>query len=350
MNSNMMLNRPISRFLTIGVLPFALAPLLSTLIHKAIGADSLLRADSSGQATYTNPVIDQNFPDPSVLTVGGVYYAFSTNIFGENMPCERSKNLVDWTELPDAMPNLPDWAKPGKTWAPDVYAKRRAKLYVVYFCALDRATNEQAVGAAEGSASDGPFTTPPGTVPLVEQASAGGAIDPSSFVDSNGTHYLVWKNDGNSRGQDTWLWIQKLADDGLHLVGEPVRLIKEDQPWEGKVVEAPTLLKHGRKYYLFYSANDYGSCNYAVGYAVSDNVAGPYNKPTLSPFLSSNAGACGPGGEDMVKAHDGSTWMVYHVWAKGPRSYRCMFIDRVRWNGDTPTIEGPSHSPQPAPE
>jgi beta-xylosidase len=177
----------------------------------------------------------------------------------------------------------------------------------------------------------------------------GGAIDPSCFIDDDGSRYLVWKNDGNSKGQDTWLWVQKLRADGLSLQGQPTRLLKQDQTWEGSLIEAPTLWKHGGKYYLFYSANGYGGCRYAIGYAVSDSLLGPYVKPRDVPFQASTGDVCGPGGEDIVPANDGRTWMAYHYWAKGPGSYRAMSIDPLVWDGDIPYLLGPSRWPQPAP-
>ena len=310
---------------------------------------AVLGYQASPHATYVNPVIDRNFPDPSLLKVGSVYYAYATNS-GENMLCARSADLVHWTALPDAMPRLPDWAKPNRTWAPQVLALTPGKRYIAYFAAWDAATNKQAIGAAASSNPAGPFSSPPSAQPLIAQADEGGAIDPSSFTDTDGRRYLVWKNDGNSQGQATWLWLQPLAADGLHLVGTPAKLIKEDQAWEGSLIEAPTLWKHGGKYYLFYSANDYASCNYAVGYAVSNSLRGPYVKPRTTPWLSSAPDVCGPGGEDIVTAPDGSTWMAYHTWAKGPRSYRSMSLDRLRWDGDVPVLAGPSRSPVPAPQ
>ncbi len=299
--------------------------------------------------TYTNPVIDRNFPDPSVLKVGRAFYAYATNS-GETMPCERSSDLVHWTALPDAMPRLPDWANPGRTWAPNVRAFAHGHRYVAYFAAWDRATNAQAVGVAAGPTPDGPFDAPPDAAPLVEQADMGGAIDPSCFVDTDGSRYLVWKNDGNSRGQDTWLWVQKLSPDGLHLVGGPTRLIKQDQAWEGNLIEAPTLWKHGGKYYLFYSANFFGNCSYAMGYAVSASLLGPYVKPRNTPWVASTSDVCGPGGEDIVVANGGTTWMAYHSWAHGPHTYRSMSIDPLHWDGDVPVLGGPSHTPKPDPK
>ena len=298
---------------------------------------------------YTNPVIDRNFPDPSILNDGDFYYAYATNS-RRHLPCESSIDLVHWTLLPDAMPVLPDWIKPGRTWAPNVRALVPGKSYINYFCAWDASTNKQAVGAAASTSPSGPFSAPPGTKPLVEQANIGGAIDPSCFIDADGSRYLVWKNDGNSIGVDTWLWVQKLSDDGLRLAGSPTRLIKQDQVWEGSLIEAPTMWKHDGKYYLFYSANGYDSCKYSIGYAVSNSLIGPFVKPRSTPWLSSDANFCGPGGEDIVTDHKGETWMAYHVWANGPNSYRCMYIDHLHWDGDTPVLDGPTQAPTPGPQ
>ncbi len=303
-------------------------------------------------AAYVNPVIDQNFPDPSILRDKGVYYAYATNTRLDapvphlNMRCARSADLVHWTLLPDAMPRLPLWAKPGRTWAPEVRPMPHGG-YVAYFTAWDAATNQEEIGVGTSASPAGPFFSPL-TQPLVKLSSSGadngGAIDPSCFLDTDGTRYLVWKNDGNSRGRDTWLWVQKLSPDTLQLVGAPTQLIKEDQPWEGNLVEAPTLWKHGPKYYLFYSANAYVDCRYAIGYAVADSITGPYVKPRPAPWLASSPGVCGPGGEDFVTKPDGTIWMAYHTWTKGPGSYRAMSVDKLTWVGDVPVLDGPSRS------
>jgi beta-xylosidase len=176
----------------------------------------------------------------------------------------------------------------------------------------------------------------------------GGAIDPATFVDDGGAHYLLWKNDGNSRGVATWISIQRLSDDELALQGTPTKLITVDQAWEGILVEGPTLWKHNGKYYLFYSANDYTSPRYAVGYAVADQVLGPYRKPD-EPFLQTSieAGIVGPGGQDLVTGPDGNTWILFHAWSPG--AYRNLNLARVVWDGDTPRVEGLSREPMAGP-
>lgn len=318
---------------------------------RQVPAKPALLAGPALEGAYANPVIDRNFPDPSVLRVGPLFYAYATNSRHDpagaprNMLCASSPDLVHWTLLPDALPALPRWAKPGRTWAPEVRAVP-GRGYAAYFTAWDAATNQQEVGVATASKPSGPFVSPIDT-PLVDQPEEGGSIDSSCFVDADGSRYLVWKNDGNSRGRDTWLWIQRLTGDGTHLAGTAARLIKQDQPWEGSVVEAPTLWKHGANYYLFYSANDYTGCRYSVGYAVSNSVWGPYVKPRTTPWLASRDGVCGPGGEDIVSLPGGSDWMAYHTWVKGPGSYRGMSISRLRWNGDVPVLDGPAPTTEP---
>src|SRR5450432_2235707 len=91
---------------------------------------------SMTSAAPSNPVIDSNFPDPAVLNDNGVYYAYATNHHGgDHMQVHMSTDLAQWTSLPDALPVLPDWARVGKTWAPDVAMVERGKRYVAFFAA-----------------------------------------------------------------------------------------------------------------------------------------------------------------------------------------------------------------------
>jgi GH43 family beta-xylosidase len=294
---------------------------------------------------FVNPVIDGNFPDPGAVFVDGTYYAFATNGNGRNVQAARSTDLVHWTTLPDALPALSSWAVSGRTWAPDV-AVTASGRYNLYYTAGTRANGLQAIGVAAAPGPAGPFT-PVGPAPLVTQYDKGGAIDASVFTDAAGTQYLLWKNDGNAVGQDTTIYLQQLAPDGLSLVGAPAALIRQDQAWEGAIVEGPTLWQHGGKYYLFYSANFFGNGQYATGYAVSDSLRGPYVKPA-GPFLVSEGAVVGPGGPEVVTGPDGNDWMLYHSW-EGNLSYRSLSADRIEWDGGVPVLRGPSRALQPVP-
>ena len=305
-----------------------------------------------GPGEFVNPVIGQDFPDPDALKVGDTYYVYATNSAGKNIQEAKSSDLVRWQMLDDALPQLPGWARAtfGLTWAPEVTTYDDNKTFMMYFVSRDRASDKQCIGAATSDNPEGPFK-PVGDKALICQVDQGGSIDPSSFMDDDGTRYVLWKNDGNCCGFDTYLYIQKVAPDGLTLEGEPTKLIKEDKAWEGRLIEAPTLWKQNGKYYLFYSANDYASANYAIGYAVADNVLGPYTKPQNKPLFATdfkNGAAIGPGGQDIVLDKDGETWMLYHSWGPGI-AYRQMQIDELVWEGDRPVVKGPDKGPQPVP-
>jgi len=297
--------------------------------------------------TFTNPVINANFPDPGVLRVGGTYYAFATNGGGRTVPEITSTDLVHWSASIEALPALPSWAKAGRTWAP--YAARAADNvhYNLYYTAWSKTDGRQHVGVAQSATPGGPYTAV-GSTPLVDQAALGGAIDPSVFTDSGGVRYLLWKNDGNAIGQPTNLYVQQLATDGLSLIGSPTALIHNDKSWEGAVTEAPELVKHDGKYYLFYSANNYANASYAIGYAVSaSSIYGPYTKPGGA-WVQSTGGVVGPGGESFTIGPDGNLWMLYHSWENN-FAYRSMSVDQVTWDGDVPVLRGPSRAGQAVP-
>ncbi len=300
-------------------------------------------------ATYQNPILNQDFPDPDLLKVGDTYYAYATNTDGANIQTAFSPNLVDWKRGADALPAMPTWSRAGLTWAPEVTTLDGGDTYLLYFVARDVASDLQCIGLATSSTPEGPFVDS-GDAPFICNPAEGGDIDPSSFVDEDGTPWLLWKNDGNCCGMDTWIYIQQLAPDGKSLVGEATRLIKQDQRWEGNLVEAPTLWKHDGRYYLFYSANSYADNRYAIGYAVADAPTGPFVKDPnrLAYSTTKNGNVTGPGGQDVVIAPNGNTYLVYHSWADN-MVYRRMNMDELRWDDGVPSVTVSSGIPQPRP-
>jgi arabinan endo-1,5-alpha-L-arabinosidase len=302
-----------------------------------------------GPDEFVNPVLDRNFPDPDILKVGDTYYAYATESDGMTVQTAKSTDLVSWSLVGNALIVLPEWVIPGRNWAPEVTSWDGGKTFVMYFTARDATSDRQCIGVATSDNPEGPFQGV-GDTPLICQDDLGGSIDPSSFAD-DGARYVLWKNDGNCCGDDVHLYIQAVSADGLTLEGEPTQLITNDQPWEGILVEAPTLWKHDGKYYLFYSANKYDTVDYATGYAVAESVTGPYTKPGREPLLASdlqNGAALGPGGQDVVVDKDGDTWLVFHSWDSSA-SYRHMMIEELVWEGDTPVVKPPERGPQPKP-
>jgi beta-xylosidase len=301
--------------------------------------------------TFTNPVHQDNFPDPGVIGADGTWYAYGTNNATANVPLLTSTDLVHWTEAGDVLPEVGAWAVRGNTWAPEV-VRTDAGKYVLYYTARWSRADRQCIGAAVADTPTGPFTDVSDR-PLICQDDEGGSIDASPYRHTDGTLYLYWKNDGNHIGRPTHLYGRRLTPDGLALAGEPVRLLTNDKPWQAHVIEAPQMVRHDDRLYLFYSANAFDTDAYAVGYATCDGPLGPCHDAPENPILRSSAAAAGPGHSYLVTRADGSTWLLYHAWppeAVGSISPgRRLWLDPVGWTGGRPVVHGPTATPQPMP-
>ena len=302
------------------------------------------------------PVLKENFPDAFVLLDGSRFIAYATNE-GRNVPVAVSTDLVNWTFPPDAsgkaldaMPELGAWAKEGFTWAPEV-AKIGGK-YLLYYTASDRKRDMQCLGLAVATNPLGPFVDTRAD-PLVCQTELGGTIDANVLTDTDGRHYLYYKNDGNRVGKSSAIWGQALAPDGMSVVGQPVALIRDDKPWEQKLVEAPTMVRVPTGYQLFFSAAYFGWNDdqkispYGMGYANCAGPLGPCTKSPDNPILHSyshRVAGClsGPGHQSIFKVGD-KTLMSFHAWAatNGCRKAddkRYLYIAPMFWKDGKPQI------------
>lgn len=337
----------------IGTTPTAVPE--QTTVTEQPDATSTATGAGGGEGTFTNPVYRGDFADPHVLKEGDTYYAYATNAVGRNIQVASSPDLVKWTLLSDAMPSLAPWARLGGSlvWAPEVI--KIGDKFLLYYTARDKASNKQCVGVAVSDKPEGKYRDT-NDAPMVCQAQEGGTIDAHPFRDGDKL-YLYYKNDGNCCAMATWLYVQEMTPDGLGLVGEPTRLVRNDRNWEGRVVEAPTMWKHEGKYYLFFSANNYAGHEYAVGYATCETAMGPCVDAPENPILASRMTekplVIGPGHQTIIEDDDGETWLVYHVWdvtTAGLRgNSRFMWIDRLVFEGGKPVIKGPTTGPQPVP-
>jgi beta-xylosidase len=312
------------------------------------------------EGQFTNPVIERNFADPFVLEVDGTYYAYATGNLTFNIQVTTSKDLVHWERVREALPRLPLWqpTSKGLTWAPEV--TRTDSGFVMHYTGRDVQAGRQCLSVAVADDPAGPFVDE-SEEPLLCQHDLGGSIDSSPFLDADGTRYLLWKSDGNCCGIPVRMFISGLAADGRTLVGETTDLgLAVDAPWERNLIEAPTLLLRDGTYYLFFSANDYGSRNYAAGYATSAKVRGPYVDAEENPILSTDipvgtAGLpAGPGHQSIIADGAGDLWIVYHAWDSGLigdslGGRRSMWIDELVFEDGRPVVKGPDVGPQPMP-
>jgi beta-xylosidase len=251
-------------------------------------------------------------PDPFIAAQDGTYYLFtSQGTQPANVPVMSGSTVGQWGPMTDALPDLPAWAEPGGTWAPD--AQRFGNHYVLYFTAAIRDPNAriECIGDAVSTKLAGPYIS--AAAPFICQLAQGGSIDPRTFIDSNGQPYLLWKSDENSDVSGTSLtniYSQPLSADGLHLLGQPTRIFGPDEPWQGRIVEAPDLVLVKGAYYLFYSGGWFNQPGYAIGVATCAGPAGPCADTSPSPLLSSNDQGVGPG-EESVFSNARGIWLVY---------------------------------------
>jgi Glycosyl hydrolases family 43 len=321
--------------------------------YQQIGVNnnSLAVSDLSGVSTACltadggsadGQVYPFDFPDPFVLRVGNVYFAYATNSAGGNIQIIESSDLRHWSALGNALPNLPKWAQSGETWAPSV--QQVGSTYVLYYSATMRGSGELCISAAVATQPQGPFVdTSAG--PLTCQPSLGGSIDPSPFTDVNGASYLEWKTNG-AAGHPAQIWSQRLDATGTALSGPgPNLLLSADQSWEGGVVEAPDLVVNAGRYFLFYSGNDWDTVDYAVGVASCRGPLGPCAEPWTKPILASDAHELGTGGETVFTDSSGSPWIAFHAWLPNEVGYphsRELYLRRLRLTGPEPVVEAAS--------
>lgn len=337
---------------------FAAALLLAIFVSACSGAQGEITPTPGTPGpgvSFQNPVLARDFPDPFVLQVGERFYAYATNAAFLRVQVAVSTNMVEWELLDNAMPTLAKWASSmsGLTWAPEVMAVDGH--YLMYYTTRHIRSNKQCIGLAVSDSPEGPFRDS-SDQPLVCQVEEGGTIDASPFQDGD-RRYLYYKNDGNCCGMPTYIYAQVLAADGMSLVGEPVRLLVNDQPWEAHVIEAPTMWKHDGRYYLFFSANNYAGPEYAVGYALCETPLGPCEDAPENPILKSEMEmtppVIGPGHQTIITV-GGQDWIVYHAWEANEQGqqggWRNMWIDRLDWVDGKPVVRGPTRVAQPVPE
>jgi hypothetical protein len=151
-----------------------------------------------------------------------------------------------------------------------------------------RVLQRHCLGAAVAASPAGPFTGL--DEPLVCTDFADGVIDAGIFTDG-AAHYLYYKDDANCCGRGSAIFVQPLTADGLTPLGRPIRLhSNNDSPgpeddWEWRVVEAPTMVKRGGAYFLFFSGNFFGNKNYSVGYLRCASPIGPCRDLGDNPIL-----------------------------------------------------------------
>jgi xylan 1,4-beta-xylosidase len=272
-------------------------------------------------------VIPGDYPDPSILRAGSGWYATATSgSWLPAFPVLRSGDTEAWRQVGAVLERRPSWAA-DDFWAPEFV--RRSGRALVYYAALAR-DGRRCVAVATSERLRGPYRD---EGPLL--CSRIGEIDPLPVTDEHGADWLVWKQDGNSRGRPTPILAAPLAPGGLALAGVPRELFRADAPWERGLVEGPALLRHDGMFYLVYSAGHCcgRNCNYVTGVARSRSLLGPWEKRP-GPFLEDSAAFRCPGHVGVAGAPGGGLLLAYHAYARGDPANRQFLIAPLRFDAE----------------
>ena len=317
---------------------------------------SLITLHTAFAQTYSNPVYDWDFADPSIQRAqDGTFYCYATN-------CQtlKSTDLVHWTAVSNVF-NRPTWndstyVKDGKQqtdyyslWASDVNFV--GNKYVMYYaCALWGNGSRTGIGVATGL---NPYKfSDVGKLFRSTEIKVENSIDPV-YVEEWDKKYLAW-------GSFNGIYITELTDDGLK-----VRDMSAIQKIAGTAFEGAMIHRRGKYYYLFASV---GTCceglnsTYQTVVGRSTKLMGPYISRTgqlmtnnaRTQIINKNAKWVGPGHNSEIITDDaGQDWILYHAYdVSDPDKGRVLMLDRLLWDEQGwPYVQGtaPSSGEQPAP-
>ena len=245
-----------------------------------------------------NPLYTQRFgADPGVMEYNGRLYVYMTddqieydaggkvkeNSYGQirTINCISSDDLVNWTDhgkIQVAGPRgIAKWAV--NSWAPCAAHKTidGQEKFFLYFC-----NGGNGIGVLVADSPTGPWRDERGSLLITRSvkncADVTWLFDPAVMVDEDGTGYLAFGGgvpEGKQASPGTGR-IVRLAEDMIHLDGDPVRL---EVPW---LFEDSGLNRIGGKYIYSYCSNWQTGGNPlhltdgAIQYMVADDPMGPY--------------------------------------------------------------------------
>lgn len=250
-------------------------------------------------STFLNPILDGDFPDPTIMRDGKDYYMTHSSMFYvPGLLVLHSSDLVNWEPISNALSSYI-----GSVWAPDMF-KYNDKFYI-YFTVAGKGNY-----VVYANLPYGPWSEP-------LNLNLGG-IDPGHIVDDSGQRW-VFMNSG---------YRAQLAEDGLSVI--PGTLEKVYDGWEfpiewetdGFNLEGPKLKKIGDYYYLVAAQGGTAGppTSHMITVARSKSIDGPWENAPNNPLIrtwqnSEKWWAKGHG--SLIDTPEGEWWIVYHAYENG---------------------------------
>lgn len=288
--------------------------------------------------------------DPSVVKFHGKYFMYysvppkpsatkSGEELGWGIGIARSSDRVHWTRITE-MKASQEVASHGIAAPGARVIRNQVHLFYQTYGrgALDsicHATSSDGVHFVEDASN-------PVYRPTEMPWSVGRAIDAEVFLDppSHKAYLFFATRDPSMHTQMLGLAAADIDSDfskgTWHDVSKAEPLLKPELPWEQICIEAPTVVKHGSHFYLFY-AGAYNNAPQQIGVAVSDDLV-HWKRISELPFFPNGA----PGtwnssesGHPGVLQDGDKTYLYYQGNNDHGKTYYLSMIE-VIWKGDVP--------------
>lgn len=268
-------------------------------------------------AMFQNPLFAGDYPDPTILRVGGDFYMTHTSYsYAPGLVIWHSRDLVNWTAISQVLVDAPDTH--GEVWSPDLV--EHEGRYFIYF-------PMGGIFVVHAQHPSGPWSSP---IDLKVND-----IDPGHVVGPDGKRYLY-----TAGGH-----VVELSPDGLSTVGERTQAYEgwqfpSDWKTEGFWLESPKLTKRGDYYYLFCAEGGTAGppTSHMAVVARSPSPLGPWENSPHNPLIhtySADEEWWSVGHGTLVSTPDDRWYFVYHGYRKGFQTLgRHTLMEPVHWTAD----------------